>query len=234
MTTINPLGPQDDGQYDIGNKKVPATEIKSSIFNGLWNLSDYDGDGEFTINDIKSNNELFKHRVGLFLDKLISKGNKFEDVKGEVADYLRILEQDFGRKPAQSTVDIASKKNNEYFEETVNKFFTHEFTESADIEKMIKNHYKCTKKEDGSRVYVDKNSKKIMYKFNPNGDRIKFNYQEGSDNPSGFISVNPYELRTKHEYKLNEYGVYSEHFGLPGYVLTDDFDLKERDYYNEK
>ena len=231
MTTIGPIQPDNQGFPKENNNNG---EAKSKLFDGLWSFSDYDNDGQFSMDDIKSSNALFKHRVGLYLEKLIPKGSKFADVKDKVISYLGILESDFGERPAQSTIEIASKKSNEYFESTVDKFFEKEFAASEDIEKMVKNHYKCIKQKDGSRVYIDKQSNRIMYKFNPNGERIRFYYEEGNDKAVSFTSVNPYELPSKTEYNMNKHGVYAKGFGGNGYKLTDDYQLIPTDYWGEK
>ena len=71
MTNVSGVNGANNDGYEYNKDNKPSTEVKSSIFNDLWSLDDYDGDGKFTMKDIHSNNTMFTKRVGLYLEKLI-------------------------------------------------------------------------------------------------------------------------------------------------------------------
>ena len=87
MTNVSGVNGANNDGYEYNKDNKPSTEVKSSIFNDLWSLDDYDGDGKFTMKDIHSNNTMFTKRVGLYLEKLCS-GKDFNSVKERVVGLL--------------------------------------------------------------------------------------------------------------------------------------------------
>ena len=65
MTNVSGVNGANNDGYEYNKDNKQSTEVKSSIFNDLWSLDDYDGDGKFTMKDIHSNNTMFTKRVGL-------------------------------------------------------------------------------------------------------------------------------------------------------------------------
>lgn len=230
MTNVSGVNGANNDGYEYNKDNKQSTEVKSSIFNDLWSLDDYDGDGKFTMKDIHSNNTMFTKRVGLYLEKLCS-GKDFNSIKKQVVVYLKIFEEDYGEQtPAKSLVD---NNPNEF---ALMKFFNGAFANPEDLEKMTSALYKKSTNSDGTRFYSD-NIGKILYSFNDKGERAQYLYNNDTNELEQLNIVNINRIKAAGEYVKNDKGIFkrvmskNEGYGdaAPAYNLSENGSLIEID-----
>lgn len=230
MTNINGVNGANNNRYQYTQDNKSSTEIKSSIFNGLWSLDDYDGDEKFTMNDIHCNDTTFRKRVGLYLEKLCN-GKDFSSIKEQVVNVLRSLEIEWGKNtPSKSLVDNDA---NEY---SLTYFFNGEFANPEDLEKMASALYKKSTNSDGTRSYSD-DTGKVLYSFNDKGERAQYLYNNDTKELEQLNIVDINKIKATGKYVKNDKGIFkrimSEREGYgdaaPAYSLSDNGSLIEID-----